>query len=73
VERRHHLDEKQLQRAMKKAVTAAGIAKLTTPHTLRHYAEQGIVAIPSPHTCWKVETIFARCSNGWAMRMPRRR
>lgn len=34
--RRHHLDEKLLQRAMKKAVTAAGIAKLATPHTLRH-------------------------------------
>jgi integron integrase len=36
VERRHHLDEKLLQRAMKKAVLAAGIAKPATPHTLRH-------------------------------------
>lgn len=36
VERRHHLDEKLLQRAMKKAVQAAGIAKPATPHTLRH-------------------------------------
>ena len=36
VERRHHLDEKLLQRAMKKAVTAAGIDKPATPHTLRH-------------------------------------
>ena len=35
-ERRHHMDEKQLQRAMKKAVQAAGIAKPATPHTLRH-------------------------------------
>lgn len=35
-ERRHHMDEKLLQRAMKKAVQAAGIAKLATPHTLRH-------------------------------------
>lgn len=35
-ERRHHTDEKQLQRAMKKAVQAAGIAKPATPHTLRH-------------------------------------
>ncbi len=35
-ERRHHLDEKLLQRAMKKAVRAAGIAKPATPHTLRH-------------------------------------
>ncbi len=34
--RRHHLDEKLLQRAMKKAVTAAGIVKPATPHTLRH-------------------------------------
>lgn len=36
VVRRHHADEKSVQRAMKKAVTAAGIAKLATPHTLRH-------------------------------------
>lgn len=35
-ERRHHLDEKLLQRAMKRAVDASGIAKLATPHTLRH-------------------------------------
>ena len=36
MERRHHIDEKLLQRAMKKAVLAAGITKLATPHTLRH-------------------------------------
>lgn len=36
VERRHHIDEKLLQRAMKKAVQAAGIVKPATPHTLRH-------------------------------------
>jgi len=35
-ERRHHLDEKLLQRAMKKAVRAADLAKQATPHTLRH-------------------------------------
>lgn len=34
--RRHHVDEKRLQRAFKRAVRAAGIAKLATPHTLRH-------------------------------------
>jgi len=34
--RRHHLDEKLLQRAMKRAVVTAGVAKLATPHTLRH-------------------------------------
>jgi site-specific recombinase XerD len=31
-----NLDEKLLQRAMKKAVQATGIAKPATPHTLRH-------------------------------------
>ncbi|MBU0753267.1 MAG: integron integrase [Gammaproteobacteria bacterium] len=36
VVRRHHIDEKLLQRAMKKAVTAARLAKPATPHTLRH-------------------------------------
>ncbi len=36
VERRHHLDEKLLQRAMKRAVQASGLAKPATPHTLRH-------------------------------------
>jgi integron integrase len=35
-ERRHHIDEKLLQRAMKKAVVASGITKFATPHTLRH-------------------------------------
>lgn len=36
VERRHHIDEKLLQRAMKKAVAAVGLSKVATPHTLRH-------------------------------------
>lgn len=35
-ERRHHVDEKALQRAVKKAVQASGMAKLATPHTFRH-------------------------------------
>lgn len=35
-ERRHHIDEKLLQRAVKRAVVASGITKLATPHTLRH-------------------------------------
>ena len=34
--RRHHADEKTVQRAVKKAVKLAGIVKLVTPHTLRH-------------------------------------
>jgi integron integrase len=36
VTRRHHMDEKLLQRAMKRAVQAAGLEKPATPHTLRH-------------------------------------
>jgi integron integrase len=36
VERRHHLYEDRLQRAMKKAVALAGIAKPVSVHTLRH-------------------------------------
>lgn len=35
-ERRHHLDEKRVQRAVKGAATAAGIVKPVSPHTLRH-------------------------------------
>jgi len=34
--RRHHLDEKRIQRGFKRAVQAAGIFKPATPHTLRH-------------------------------------
>ncbi|MRV70225.1 integron integrase [Duganella sp. FT92W] len=34
--RRHHADEKALQRAMRQAVRDAHIAKPATPHTLRH-------------------------------------
>jgi integron integrase len=35
-ERRHHVDEQNLQRAVKAAVREAGITKPATPHTLRH-------------------------------------
>jgi integron integrase len=34
--RRHHADEKAVQRAMRQAVRDAGISKPATPHTLRH-------------------------------------
>ncbi|MDD5114699.1 MAG: integron integrase [Methylobacter sp.] len=34
--RRHHLDEKGVQRAMKQAVRDAQLTKPATPHTLRH-------------------------------------
>ena len=36
VKRRHHLFEERLQRALKKAVAAAGIVKSVSVHTLRH-------------------------------------
>jgi len=34
--RRHHLFDQTFQRAFKRAVTAAGIERPATPHTLRH-------------------------------------
>lgn len=34
--RRHHVDEKMLQRHVRRAALEAGIAKPVTPHTLRH-------------------------------------
>lgn len=34
--RRHHVDEKGVQRAVKRASQAAQIVKFATPHTLRH-------------------------------------
>ncbi|GAC1629616.1 MAG: integron integrase [Nevskia sp.] len=34
--RRHHVDERLLQRAVKQAAIQAGIAKPVSPHTLRH-------------------------------------
>jgi integron integrase len=36
VQRRHHLDEKLVQRHVKRAALGAGIAKPVSPHTLRH-------------------------------------
>lgn len=35
-ERRHHLDEKRVQRAVKAAAQKAGLVKPVSPHTLRH-------------------------------------
>lgn len=36
IKRRHHLDEKGIQRAVKQAVHDSGLIKPATPHTLRH-------------------------------------
>lgn len=35
-ERRHHINEQQVQRAVRRAAAVAGIDKPCTPHTLRH-------------------------------------
>lgn len=35
-ERRHHMDESSLQKAVKRTARAAGLAKRVTPHTFRH-------------------------------------
>ena len=34
--RRHHVDEKRVQRAVRAAASRAGIVKPVSPHTLRH-------------------------------------
>jgi len=36
VTRRHHVQDQAVQRAVKQAARAAGLAKPATPHTLRH-------------------------------------
>ncbi len=36
IERRHHMDEKAVQRSMKQALRNTGITKPASPHTLRH-------------------------------------
>lgn len=57
--RRHHSDEKRIQRHFKQAVRAAGIEKLATLHTLRHSL---------PHTYWRAVRIFALFRSCSAMR-----
>jgi integrase len=48
--RRHHINEKTVQNAVKEAVKKAGIVKHASVHTLRHYAELGIRGTASQHT-----------------------
>ena len=67
--RRHHLHESVLQRAVKDAALATGIARPATSHSLRHYA--GSQTMPSDGRFgfgvgpkWQLETEHATC-NRW--------
>ena len=60
IERRHHLDESKLQKAVRAAARLAGIAKHVTCHTFRH---------SSPRSCWKPATIFGPCRNCSGIKM----
>ena len=57
--RRHHLHETILQRELKRAVTAAGIAKRAVTR--------------SRPTCWRTARTSAPCRNSWATATYRRR
>ena len=43
IHRRHHMDEKSVQRVMKQGLRQCGITKPASPHTLRHNAEFRII------------------------------
>jgi integrase len=64
VVRRHHADEKALQRAMHQAVRRAGVAKLA-PRRIR-------CDIRSPPTSCNPATTSAPCRSSWATRTCRR-
>lgn len=49
--RRHHLHETRLQRAVKTAARAAGIAKPVTPHVLRHWFPRSHSVRAAPRHC----------------------
>lgn len=51
VSRRHHIHQTVIQKQIKIAAEKAAITKRVTSHTLRHYAELGISATRSQHTC----------------------
>lgn len=55
--RRHHAYGNSLQKSIKSAAKKAGIKKMIGTHTFRHYADIGIIGIPSPRICLKTDMI----------------
>ena len=60
VDRRHHLHESSVRRALRRAVIRAGTDRRTTCHTLRHCFAP---------TCSNTALIFAQCRSSSAMPM----
>jgi len=54
VQRRHHVGEQVIQRAVREAAARAGIHKPATPHALRHRSQR---------TFWRRDTTSGRCRN----------
>ena len=77
VERRHHLYEERLQRAIKKALPLADIHKPVSVHTLRHSFSFDITCrqvsllcnFVVPPTCYRPAPTSAPCRNCWGIRM----
>lgn len=59
---RHHVDESLLQKAVRDAVSKAGLTKQATS-----------IDTLLPHSCWKRATTFERSGNCWAIARSRRR
>ena len=70
IERRHHISEAILQRAVKHAIRQAGICKRGSCHTLRHSSVAG--RLPQ-HVLAKRNSLPRRfpCSSHWASRLGR--